>query len=506
MTTKTVLSAARPPAARGSSPGAVLAVMCAATMLVLAFVAAINLAVPDLAASALRPSSAELLWVVDSYVALFACLVIPCGALGDRLGRKGVLLSGLGLLAVGAAVSAVSTSVPVMLIGRGLAGAGAACVVPNSLAILINATPGPRRAKAIGVWAASTGAGGVLGNVGGGAVLAAGSWRWLFAAVVPLAVVCAGWAALRAPRTDRNPHRLDPAGTVLVTLATLALLVGVIQGPESGWGSVTVIGAFVAAVLLFGVWVVVELRSAHPLLDPRLFRIAELRTGCLGMTAAFFGMFALFYVNATFLRYGMGFDVLTTGLAVIPLTIPILAGARVVPGLTARLGATRSVAAAFGTISVGLFGLSTCAANSPYVYYGLWLVVIGVGVALALPVLTTSIATSLPPEKAGIGAGLQATTREFGSALGVAVIGTILTGHFVSALPEPLRHGPHTVAEALRAAGTSAPLRAQVLEAFGSGANAAMRVIAIITLVAGAVVTAQLAWSARKSVAAGQRS
>jgi EmrB/QacA subfamily drug resistance transporter len=476
----------------------VLAAMCACTALVVGFVASINLAVPMLAAGSLHPTSSQLLWIVDAYVVFFACLVIPGGAAGDRYGRKGVLLAGLLVFAAGAAVSATATGVPVMLIGRAVTGVGAACVLPNTLAILIHATPPSKRGGAIAVWAAMSGVGGVIGNVGGGALLSTGSWRWLFAAVVPIALGCLAWVAQCAPKTARHDRHLDPVAALLLTLATVALLVGVIQGPEDGWSSVTVIAGFAVSVALFAAWVLTELRAEHPLLDPRLFRIPALRAACLGMLVSFFGLFALFYVNASFLQYGKGFSVLQTGLGIIPVTVPLLLGARFVPALSARVGAPVTLAAAFAAIGGGLLGLSTSTATTAYAAYAAWLVLVGIGLTLALPRLTADISGSLPQAQAGVGAGLQATTREFGSALGVAVIGTVLTSRFIGALPKQLQHGghtPRTVAEALSQVGSTA-LRHDVLQAFVLSAGTALRVIGIVTLIAGAVVTAQSAQTA----------
>ena len=476
-----------------TSPGVVLAAMCACTALVVGFVAAINLAVPMLAAGSLHPTSAQLLWIVDAYVVIFACLVIPGGAAGDRFGRKGVLLTGLLVFAIGAVISGCATDVPVMLIGRAVTGVGAACVLPNTLAIVIHATPGPRRGGAIAVWAAMSGIGGVIGNVGGGALLTTGSWRWLFLAVVPVALACLTWSAASAPRTERHRRALDPVGAVTLTLATVALLVGVIQGPEDGWTSTTVVAGFAVAAALFTVWVVVELRADQPLLDPRLFRIPLLRAACLGMLVSFFGLFALFYVNASFLQYGLGYSVLQTGFGIVPVTVPLLVGARFVPALSARLGAPVTLAAAFAGIGGGLLGLSGSGTGTPYLAYAGWLVLVGIGLTLALPRLTADIAGSLPPAQAGVGAGLQATTREFGSALGVAVVGTVLTGRFVHALPGG-SHAPRTVAAALA---TSLPRR-DVVHAFVGSADTSLRVIGVVTLVAGALVVAQSAWSARR--------
>ncbi len=480
-----------------------LAVMCACVVLVVGMVAAINLAVPMLAASTLHPTASALVWIVDTYVIVFACLVIPGGAAGDRLGRKGVLLVGLVLFAAGVLISALAPNVALLLAGRAITGVGAAAVLPNTLSVLLHAVPAARKGATIATWASMTGIGGVVGNVGGGSILSGGSWRWLFAAVVPICLVLAALVGRVAPVSPRHDRRLDPIGTVLLVGASVALLLGIVQGPEAGWDSVVVVSGFACATVLFAVWTVVELKVEHPLLDPRLFRVPGLRSACLGMTAVFFGMFALFYVNASFLQYGKGFGVLRTGLGIVPLTVPIILGARHAGRVSGRIGLDATIALAFAFVGCGLLGLSTSGTQTSYVAYAAWLVVTGIGVALALPTLSGAIAGALPPEQAGVGAGLQATTREFGSALGVAVIGTVLTARFAAALPPDIRagHSPHTVAEALA---STAPDRAtEVITAFVSGADAGLRAIGVTVLVLGGLVVLQSALSRRRGPVAG---
>jgi predicted MFS family arabinose efflux permease len=211
-----------------------------------------------------------------------------------------------------------------------------------------------------------TGIGGVVGNVGGGAVLAGGSWRWLFAAAVPVSLVLTALVARVAPVSSRHGRPLDPLGALLLVGASVALLLGIVQGPEAGWASAFVVACFACCAALFAGWTLVELKAAHPLLDPRLFRIAGLRSACLGMTTVFFGMFALFYVNASFLQYGKGFGVLCTGLGIIPLTVPLILGARHVGRLSRRIGLDATLALAFVFVGGGPLGLSASGAHTPY--------------------------------------------------------------------------------------------------------------------------------------------
>ncbi|WP_410589209.1 MFS transporter [Amycolatopsis sp. lyj-23] len=466
--------------------------MCAAVVLVVGMVAAINLAVPLLGASALQPSAPALVWIVDTYVVVFACLVIPAGAAGDRFGRKGVLLTGLGLFAAGTLLSALAPGVAVLLAGRALTGIGAAAVLPNSLAVLLHAVPAARKPATIATWASMTGIGGVAGNVGGGLVLTAGSWRWLFAAAAGVALVLAALVARFAPVSSRHDRRLGPVAATLLTGASVALLVAIVQGPEAGWGSVVVVTGFAGAAVLFAAWVGTELRSKHPLLDPRLFRDPRLRSACLGLTAIFFGMFALFYVNASFLQYAKGFGVLATGLGIVPLTVPVILGGRHAGRLAGWIGLDATIACAFACVGGGLLGLSTSDPATPYGGYAAWLVVTGIGVTLALPTLSGVIAGALPPDQAGVGTGLQATTREFGSALGVAVISTVSTARFAAALP-PEARGAHTVAEAL----ARAPRASEVVTAFVAGTDAGLRVTGVAVLVLGGLVVGESWWSRR---------
>lgn len=467
----------------------VLVTVCLCTVLVVGFVAAINLAIPLLAASNLHPSSSQMLWIVDAYVIVFACLVIPGGAIGDRLGHKGTLTTGLLVFAAGAVTSALADTTPIMLTGRVVAGLGAALVLPNCVGVLVHATRPERRRHALSTWGAISGIGGIVGNVGGGALLNTGRWQSLFWGVAPAAMLCAVGVALVTRPSPRTFRRLDPTGAGLLVAAGVALLVGIIEGPEHGWASHTVLTAFALAVVLGLVWLRVELRVKHPLLDPRLFRSALLSSASLGMSVTWFGSFGLFYLNASLLQYGRGFSVFLAGIATLPLAIPIAVLARRVPTIAARIGVPVTLGAGFILISGGLFGLSF-ATQQPFLIYALWLVVLGAGFALALPTITAELTSSLPAEQAGIAGGLQSFTRELGSALGIAITGTITTAVFTRHLPAPLQSLnpiPRTVPEAF----THGPAaHTQITSAFVAGASTALQIGAAVTILAGALVIA----------------
>ncbi|MEV5978202.1 MFS transporter [Streptomyces sp. NPDC052114] len=435
-----------------------LLALCACVLAAQGMVAAINLLVPQLSSSGLHLSSSELLWTVDAYVIVFAGLLIPAGALGDRYGRKGALLCGLGLFAAGAAVSALATAPAVLIAGRGVSGAGAALVMPATMSILMRVARPEDRPRAVASWTLAAGLGGLAGNVGGGLVGQYLSWRALFWVMVPLAALLALAVARTAPRTDKetgaSAPALDPLGTLLLTGGLLALLFGIIESPLYGWTSARILAAFATGLALVGLFAAHALRSRAPLFDPRVFASPRLRAATLGTAVSFFGLFSLFYVNSQYLQYEKGYGAARAGLAIIPLTI----GMVVVPRFAARWSRSPRPLAGGGLllIGLGLLGASTADAGTPYAVYACWLLTISAGTGLCMPTLTLSVVGSLPPLQAGLGSGLSTSAREVGAALGVAVTGTVLAGH--------------------------------ASDGFADGMTAALRIVALVVIAAAALV------------------
>ncbi|MGW8377611.1 MFS transporter [Streptomyces sp. ODS28] len=458
--------------------------MCLCVTLVVGMVSAVNLSIPGLSADPMHPSAQAVLWVVDGYVVVFACLLIPAGALADGRGRKGTLLCGLALFTAGNAVCALAPQVGVLIAGRMLSGVGAAAVLPTTLALLVQGLPAAQRPRAIAVWASMTGLAAVLGNVGGGAAIEYGTWRTLFVCMTPLALCALLLVAVVAPAAPRSPRPVSPLGTSLLTAGFLALLYGIVSGPQNGWLSPSVLGAFAVAALALFAWARHELRSAHPLLDPRLFALPGVRAGALGMALLFTGMFGLFLLNGQYLQYAKGYGPLGAGVRLLPMAAALLAGPRCGLLLERLFGRRTAACTGMLVLAAGLGTVSTVTAATPYAVYALGAVLTALGCGIATPLFSDAMMSALPAERAGVGSGLQSLARELGSALGIAVTGSIVTAVFTARLPGALSgpDAPTTVAAArARVAGHGGPaLDSAIVRAFTDALHAATLTLALV--------------------------
>jgi EmrB/QacA subfamily drug resistance transporter len=490
---------------KATAPGRAVGVIAPAVILAIGMVAAVNLAIPQLQASSLHPSVSGTAWIVDSYTLVFACLLIPAGALGDRFGRKRGMLIGLGMFAVGSATAALAPSLAVLMCGRALSAVGAALVLPATLAVTLARLEPSDRPRAVALWSALTGVGGVAGNLGGGLAVDYGGWRALFWAGVPIALASAALIAVAVPR--QVPHRdpVDGCGALLLTVGSVALLYGIIEGPVVGWGSVRVPGALALAAVLLAAFAWYETRREHPMLDPRLFRLVGVRTGALGIVVLFFALFGLFYVNAQYMQDVKGYSPLLTGVAVLPIAVVMPFTSAWSTRLAGRIGERVTVITGLLCLAAALALLSFATVATPYPLYGLLLALVSGGMGLAMPPLSGMMVHALPPSHAGVSSGLNSTTREFGSALGVAVLSTILTSRFASHLPAALRNLPGASGQAVRQSvtaalgyaasapdpGTRAHLVDATRDAFTSGMSLGLRAGAFLVLLVTAVIAAQ---------------
>jgi EmrB/QacA subfamily drug resistance transporter len=443
-------------ATRGSAPShheqghpqrwLILAILCTCLVLIVASVSSLNIAIPSIQ-QALGATQSEVQWIVDAYALVFAGLLLPAGAIGDRYGRKWTLLGGLALFAIASTVASTAGSPTQLIAMRAVMGIGAAFIMPSTLSLLTSVFPPSERQKAIAVWAGFAGAGGAIGVVASGALLDSYWWGSVFFIVVPIAAIALALIAFVVPNSrDHEDHPLDPIGALLSIVGLSGLVYAIIEGPTKGWSDPLVVGGFVAAAVLLVGFVLWELHNPEPMLDPRFFRIPRFAIGAATITIGFFAMFSLFFAVSQYFQYVRDYSPLKSGLATLPFAITMIIvaprGVAVAEKLTVRV----SMALGMAMIGIGLLGMGLVRADSPYLFLVLFVAVMACGAGLSNPPSTASIMTSLPINKAGVGSAVNDTTREVGGALGIAVVGSLIAsayrshvGHALSMLPEPLR-------------------------------------------------------------------
>ena len=407
----------------------ILVMMCFALATVVSAVSSLNVALPDLARDT-GATPTELQWIVDAYALVFAGLLLPAGALGDRLGRRRVLLSGLAIFGTGAAVATTVSDPSTLIAIRAFMGLGAAMIMPSTLSIITANFPAGERDRAVGAWAGVAGGSALLGLLVSGAVLEVASWSWVFGLSVVLAAIAFAGSIRVVPAHDvHEPKRLDPVGGVLSALSLSALVWAFIEGPQRGWGDSLVVGGFVGTVVLGVAFVAWELRRSEPMLDPRLFKLRGFTSGSLSIFVQFFATFGLIFVLLQFLQLVLGYTPLEAGAALAPVALTVVAVAPRVPRLVERVGVRPVGPTGLALMAIGLFVLSSMDAGSSYWHLLAGGLVLGLGMALAATPATTAIVESLPDEKQGVASAVNDASREVGGALGIAVLGSVLADH-----------------------------------------------------------------------------
>ncbi len=426
--------AAQAPALSPRRRRAVLAVVALALMMVVSAVSGLNVALPDLAVDT-GASQTQITWIVDAYTLVFAGLLLSVGALGDRFGRKGVLIAGLVVFGA-AAGAAMATSSPGVLIAlRGAMGVGAAAVMPVTLSIITTSFPPAERGRAVGVWVGVAGGGAVLGLFASGILLEFYAWNSFFGLNVVLAVLALIGTLLVIPTSrDAHPAPLDPVGAVLSLVGVGSLVFGIIEVSSRGWGDPVILLAYGLAVVALAGFVVWELGREHPLLDPRLFRLRGFSTGSLALTIQFFGSFGMFFTMLQYLQYVTGRSPLAAAVALLPMPFVMVPVARNAPHVAERFGIRRVVPVGLLLSATGLFLMSRLGVELVYWEFALALVVFAAGMGLAGTPATTAIVSSLPPSKQGVASAVNDTSRELGSALGIAILGSVLASGYRDAL------------------------------------------------------------------------
>jgi len=457
----------------------------------------VNIALPTLSVE-LGASNRQLQWIVDAYLLVFTGLLLASGGLGDRFGRRRLLIIGLLLFGATSAYSAWSSTANELILGRALMGIGAAAIFPATLAIITNMfTVAKERAAAIGIWSAVSGMGVAAGPVAGGWLLENFWWGSVFLVNIPIVVIAIIAVLVLVPESkESGVPKLDWRGAVLSIAALGALVFTIIEAPVFGWLSPATFAGFAVSVVMLGAFVWWELRIENPLLPVRIFENLRFSAASVSITSAFFALFGFVFLITQYFQLVRGYGPLDAGLRTVPVAFAIATGSVLSPKIVERVGTKLVVTGGLGMMSAGFFWVSFASATTPYLEIVGQMILLGLGLGCTTAPATESIMGSLSVDKAGIGSAVNDTTRELGGTLGVAVIGSVFSSVYVASL----REGPvvgalspeaqNATQDSVAAAGAVAPTLgvdaavylAEVSDAFLSGLAVACMTVTAVTL------------------------
>lgn len=432
-----------------------------ALMAVVSSVSGLNVAQPQLAMS-FDASQGQVLWIINTYTLTLAALLLPLGAAGDRLGRKPVLISGLIVFGVANALAAFAPSAELMLTARPLSGVGAAMIMPVTLSVITSSFPSEERSKAIGVWTAVAGGGGILGMYLSALLVDVASWRWLFALPLILtgASLIVGVPAIPNSR-ERIAGRFDVLGAITSVIAAVGFTFALHEAPSRGWSDPFVILTLTAASVASFAFIVWELRTPHPLLDVRHFRTRGLSSGATLLLVLFGVQGGVALVLYPFFQVVLGWSGLLATLGMMPMALLMMLASGLAPRVAGHLGPRTTMVIGLAITATGLALMAGLVdADAGYLRVLPGLAAMGLGAGLAMTPSTEAITSSLPRDQQGVASALNDLTRELGSALGIALLGGLLVAGYQSSISS-------------RLTGVPADLAAHAAEGIANAADAA---------------------------------
>ncbi|MFF7931499.1 DHA2 family efflux MFS transporter permease subunit [Streptomyces sp. NPDC007940] len=472
-----------------------------ASMLTLGFdLTILNVALPTMAADLDAGTGAQQ-WMADAYVVVFAALMLPAGLLGDRFGRRRMLITGLGIFLAGSLVGALAGEVNAVIAARAVMGVGGALVTPLALSVLPTLFAPDERTKAVGIVSAASALGLPLGPIIGGWLLNHFWWGSVFLVNVPMAAIGIAACVFLLPETrDPASPKVDTLSTALTVTGLGALVYAIIEAPARGWGDPLVLGTLTASVLLIAALVLRERRIQRPMLDMALLTHRGFLLNTTAATLVNFILSGLLFVLPPFLQAVLGHDALGTGVRLLPMMGGLLLASRLAPKVVARFGARATVSAGLVVLAfAGLLGSRTTV-DSGYGFVALWLSLTGFGFGVSLIPAMNGALSALPRDRAGSGSGLLMTMRQVGGAIGIALLGSLLAGVFrdrldITGLPAGAADtaGESVVAAHMVAQHTgSAELLASANSAYVHGMGVVLLVCGIAALVAALLAAAFL--------------
>ncbi|WP_234358480.1 MFS transporter, partial [Streptomyces sp. NRRL B-24085] len=427
----------------------ILGVICLAQLTVLLDNTILNVAIPSLTRE-LGAATADIQWMINAYSLVQSGLLLTAGSAADRYGRKKMLAAGLVLFGVGSLVAGLADSTAQLIAARAGMGVGGALLMTTTLAVAMQIFAPGEQPRAIGIWAAVNSLGFATGPLLGGFMLNHFWWGAIFLINLPVAALALVAVVILVPES-KNPRgdRPDLLGALLSTIGMASLVFAIISGPEHGWTSGRVLVPAVVAVAVLGAFAYWESRIPYPMLDMHFFRDRRFTGAVAGAVLITFGMGGSLFLLTQHMQFVLGYGPLEAGLRTAPLAlmIVVLNFTGVAAKWSTRLGTPLSIGLGMAVMAAGLLSIATLTGHG-YAGTLLGLVLIGAGAAVASPAMAHAIMSAIPPEKAGVGAGINGTVAEFGQGLGVAVLGAVLNARFAAGISVAAVSLPGALAEA----------------------------------------------------------
>ncbi len=499
---------------------AILGTLVLSLLVVVLDTSILNVALKTLAQpkpKGLGASQTELEWATNAYTLAFAGLLFTWGVLGDRLGRKRILIGGMLAFGVSSALCAFSTSADMLIAFRALMGFSGAAVLPATLAIISNVFEPAERPKAIGIWAGAVGLALAIGPITGGILLAHFWWGSVFLVNVPICAIAVTLMFRVVPESrDPSPGKLDPVGVLLSIAGITAIVYGIVRGGDIGLSHTEVIATLVAGLALLWIFIAWEKRYSSPILDVSLFRNPRFSSAVGIMALVFLAYMGLVFILSFYFQAARDYSPLHTGVLFLPLAAGQMLSSQRSSVFVQRFGPRTMVTFGLTLITLSFVYYSQAGAHSPVWPLLIVLFVQGVGIGNVMPPITTSVMMSVPRHKAGSGSAISNTARQVGGCLGIAVIGAIMTSAYrsgvdphLAALPQ-LAHHPGAV-NSISSSITATLTYASHLGAIGHGlvtpaVNAfihGMHEAAVGSIIVGVVgITVGLIWLPRTAAGA----
>ena len=412
----------------------VLGIMCLVLFIISIDNTVLNLALPSISAG-LGATASQLQWIVDSYTLIFASLLITTGSIGDRYGRRKLLLIGLTLFGVGSLGAALSVSTVMLIAFRLLLGMAGAMIMPSTLSILMDVFRDRReRAKAIAIWSSIFSIGAGIGPIIGGFLINSFDWSAVFYLNIPIVLLCLAGGYIIVPESkDASAPKPDLPGVLLSIIGLMSLVFGMIQAGENGWTSAPVLASFAAAVVFLSAFIWWENHSTSPMLPLHFFKNMAFTGANAALTMSAFAMMGSMYFFSQFLQSVQGYSPVMAAVCMFPMTPAVFLSTMASINVDRKMGTKFTMSLGLLLSGAGIFLFSqTAGITTPYLYIFFVQIILGTGLGFTMSPATNSVMSSLPPGRAGIGSAMNDTTRQVGGALGIAVLGALMNGTYRS--------------------------------------------------------------------------